>query len=154
MNRFFPEKLTKPFIFMANKFYWHQYVCIELTFIKIKCRKTTSIMSCLFLLMYVWKCSWKLGLHSLQHCSVDWGNFHMNNFLQTIQCMELTHMLWGFPIRNNHTWTNQETEESQGMSEKLEMKQSSKRGQRCSGCVNHYPILLKQHTLNRHTFLL
>lgn len=28
-----------------------------------------------------------VGLHTLQYCSVDLGNFHMNSVLQIVQCM-------------------------------------------------------------------
>lgn len=73
----------------------------------------------------------EIGLHSLQYCYVNLGDFHANSFLQIAPFTEYvgihTSVSRGFSTRKRQAWTNQMAEWLQGISANMEMNRSTKR---------------------------
>lgn len=100
----------------------------------------------------------EVGFHSLQHCTVDFGDFHKNSFLQIVQCTGLMHIYMYLEVSPQEIITIAQIRGLRGqrISANMEMKQLLKRGWRMSidalavwvGC----PSLRKPHMLESDIF--
>ena len=100
----------------------------------------------------------EVGVQSLQHCSVDLGNFLANRFFQILQCTRLMLIHTCLEVPLQEIITNRQI---RGSSEPRSISKSGNEAVTeerlkyvhwCSDCVGHCSILLKPHTSHRHTF--
>ena len=101
----------------------------------------------------------EIGFYSLQHCTVNLGNIHANNFIEILQCMRLILIHTCLEVSPEEIITNalirwpREPRNVSKPGNEAVIKEWAKHVYWCSGCVSHRSIVLKPHASDKQTFL-